>query len=303
MQTGKILTAPARFARLWLWALLAALVVPCADAGAAGVASFFDTRPTESWAAWAAGVLLVLVVGGTRHAVRSVKHPKAFLLLRGLAAVLLGLPFAGVLHGQWEFSTGSAPHVSYDEIRWGIVLYVAICDAVLILSAFRRIAAIAAAFFAALGLVACAHVSQALNLPSEAVWGQTLGMVGFLAAVGACVPLLLLKLKLPGYSSRELWEGRLKERKLWLAALLSVVPGLGYWYAMPARHQQGRLLAFLSAAAAAYILFVPLWRRVLFYGSRAAGIGPWLFFLCYALQVAAGLCLAIARITGKRRLS
>jgi hypothetical protein len=235
--------------------------------------------------------------------VRNVKFPRAFLLQRGLAAVLLGLPLAGVLHGQWAFSTGTVPHVGYDEIRWGIVFYIAICDALLMFSAFRRIAAIAAAFFAALGLVECAHVSRALDLPSGAVWGQTLGMIGFLAAVGACVPILVLKLKPPGYSSRELWEGRLRERELWLAVLLSVVPGLGYWYAMPARHQQGRLLAFLSATAAAYILFVPLWRRVLFHGSGVAGIGAGLFFLWYALLVTAGLCLAAAHITKKRRLS
>ncbi len=66
MQSGKTSTDPGRCGGIWWLAVFATLVVPCGVAGAAGAASFFDTRPTEFWATWAAGVLLVLVVGGTR---------------------------------------------------------------------------------------------------------------------------------------------------------------------------------------------------------------------------------------------
>ena len=285
--------------------VMAAAVAWWAAPTALASASFFDTSKLEAWGACAAGLLLVAVVSGARHAVRPVKHPAFFVILRMLAAMALVLPYFGVMHGDWTLSAGTvAAPVDCAEVRVTVVHYIVLCGAFVMASAFWRLATIAAALSAALGAVECAHVTSTLAAPGTGAWGQRLGAYGFLVAAAICIAVLVVRMRRArGESTRTLWERRIEPRSIPLAVLLSFVPGLGFYYATPGRKNMGWLSVFLCATGAAYVVFVGLWQQVWYYGSPSARAGPQLFLLSYCLLLSVGMALAIVAMTRSRPLS
>jgi len=293
---------------IWQQAALLTFAAPAVCLGAAGArpVSFFDTAKVESWGAWMAGVLLVAVVAGARHAVRPVRHPSFFVLLRALAAVTMGLPFLGVVHGLWSFAASRTSEAIYcGDARVNVVYYMALCGAFLMVSAFWRPSAFAAGLVAALGAVECAHVAYALGLPPGEVWGQSLGAGGFLLTVAVCVLIVILPTAhAPLGSTRDRWAKRLQQRSLALALALSLVPGLGIYYVSPGRRSRSQwLVAFLCATAAAFVIFVPFWDRVLFYNDPRSHAGWPLFLAAYCLLFATGVALTVVLFTRRQHFS
>jgi len=265
--------------------------------------SFFGRHPAEMWCAWAGATILVGLVCGARQSARPVLHPNRFVVLRLIAALALGLPFVAVLYGRWEFApVGAGGHAANcAHIRMGVALFVMLCDALLMGSALWGLVGIAVGVCAGQAAVECLHVAAVLGVPSRAAWAQYVAMAGFLLVALLAVPITGLRSRRRP-AARDVWERSFHRRSFATALLLSVVPGLGGYYATRAHREMEWLTGFLGALGAGYVLLVPLWRRVLFYGTPQAGAGPVMFLLLYVILAATAASIALPRMKRKGRI-